>query len=105
MEDPSVQGELRPMTGAHEMPLAAVERIRAAEVWTSDGERSQRPLVARQKAAKGRIAGGILLATVGHQERHSRGSVKARRVAVLQVCDRRIQAHPDLSLAALEAVR
>src|SRR5258706_3869859 len=85
VEDPAIEGELRPVARANEVLLALVEGIGATEVWAGDGERPQRSLVASQEAAKSRIACRVDLAAVGHDESHSRRRVEAHDGALLQL--------------------
>src|SRR6266849_10288193 len=101
VENPSIECELRPVAGANEVLLAIVEGVGATEVWACDGERLQRSLVASQEAAKSRIAGSVHLATIGHDESHSRRRVEARCGALLQICDGSGQLHANFPLAAI----
>src|SRR4029077_7958873 len=104
-EKTSVERELRPVAGAHEMLLAVVECIGAPEVRAGDRERSQRPLVASQEAAERRIAGRVLLAAVSHDESHSGRRIESRRGAFSQIGDWSRELDPNLSLAAVGCMR
>ncbi len=94
MKNPSIETELRSMAWANEMLLAIVKCVGATEVWAGDCERSQGSLVASQEATKRRIAGGILFAAVGHDERHSRGRIKSRRGTLSKLGDGGGERHP-----------
>src|SRR5438445_13148006 len=63
-----VEGKLRPVARAHEMLLAVIECVRAAEVWARDRKRSQLTAIAGQKTAEGRIAWRVVLTSVRHDE-------------------------------------
>jgi len=101
MKNPSIESELRSMAWANEMLLAIVKCVGATEVWAGDCERSQRSLVASQEATKRRIAGGILFAAVGHDERHSRGRIKSRRGTLSKLGDGGGERHPNFSFDAV----
>src|SRR5690348_4742368 len=66
-----VEGKLRPVTWANEMPLSIIECIGAAKVWTCDRECVQLPVLASQKAGEGWIARRVVLTSVGHDERRA----------------------------------
>src|SRR6202049_2972162 len=104
VENTSIEAELRPVARANEMLLAIIEGVGTTEVRAGDRERSHRPVVASQEATERRIAGGIQLAAVRHDKRHSGGRIEASGGALFQLIDGRGQRHADLRLAAVGQV-
>src|SRR5258706_10030066 len=94
----AVQRKFRPMARAYEMPLAVVICVRAAEVRARDCEGAELSLVAGQVAGECRIAGGISLTPLGHDEGHPGRRLEARDPALMQRIHRRVERNADLVL-------
>src|SRR5260221_2943623 len=86
------------MARAYEMHLAVVVCARAAEVRARDREGTELSLVAGQVAGECRIAGGIPLTAIGHDEGHPGRRLEARDPALMQRIHRRVERNADLVL-------
>src|SRR5690348_11700998 len=105
VDDTPVQGEFRPVTGAHEMPFSIIECVRAAQVWTGNREYAQLPVLASHEAAESRIPRRVVLAAVGHDERSAVRRIEARRSSLAQRLQRSGQRDAYLLLHLFRVTR